>query len=146
MLFESRRQSFKILSMLLFLVGSMSVANCRAERTPISLVSQSFCQQLIEADGQDHQAHLAAIKQERERSQRLWSEFKLFANEQAASVKQKWASLDLGNWRERLSDLTASPAAKRQPAGFAKAGSISVTTMAVNLRGEHDLVAMVASV
>ena len=129
MLFESRRQSIRILSMMLFLVGSSLVANCQAERNPILPVTQSYCQQLIDAESEEH---LAAFLRERERNQQLWAEFKLFANEQAASAKQQWARLDFESWRVRLSRFSVLPSAKQQPAKVTGTRTISATAMGVS--------------
>ena len=115
--------------MMLFWVGSSLVTNCQAERNPILPVTQSYCQQLIDAEGEEH---LAAFLRERERNQQLWSEFKLFAIEQAASAKQRWARLDIESWRDRLSRFSVLPSAKQQAAKVNEARTISATAMGVS--------------
>ena len=129
MIFEARYQSFKILLMTLSLVGSTFVANCRAERTPFSPDRHGFFQELL---GAEAERHLETIKLERERQEQLWSDFKLFASEQATVAQQKWANSDLKKWWEYRSDRDVSPAAEQHPAYVAEAGRISPTAMVVN--------------
>ena len=129
MIFEAKYKSVKILSMVFILVGATLVANCRADRNPVSLQGRSFYQELM---GADSAVHLETVKQDRERVEQSWIEFKLFASRQAAAVKQKLASLDLKSWRERLSGLYATPAIKEQPAKVSGAGSVSATATLVN--------------
>ena len=129
MIFEARRQSFKILLLMHILVGSTLVTNCQAERNPVSTNNQSYYQKLIGTDTEDL---LAALKQDRERGQQLWSDFKQFAGQQASSAKQIWTGLDLENWRQRLGGVTGSPAGQQQSATVAESGAMSATAMVVN--------------
>ena len=135
MIFVARCQSFKILLMMFILVGSTFVANCQAERNPISLDSQSFCQDFI---GADEIRHIETLKQDRQRNEQLWSDVKLFAKEQAAAAQQTWASSDLNKWWNQRSGLDVSPV--QQPAKVTKAGTISVTAMMINYAANMNAV------
>ena len=136
MIFEAKFQSFKFLVMMLIFVGSTLVADCQAERTPVSLESQNFCQELL---GAEVTHHLETVKQNRERSEQVWSDFKLFASKRVTLAQQKLASLDLTSWWELRSGPVVSPARQQPPVEIAETATISVTAMVVNYAAKMNL-------
>ena len=127
MIFQARCQSFKIVLMMLVVVVSTLVANCQAERTPVSVDSQTLCQNLI---GNSDVLHLKKAKLERQQDAQLWSDLREFAGEQVSTVKQTFAGLDLKSWWEQPSVRDFLRASEQQSN---EADAISVTTMAVKL-------------
>jgi len=70
MIFDAKSQSFKILVAVCGLVGATFVADCQAERNPVSPVNQSYCLDL----------------------------FKQFVSEKSSTINQKLAGLNLQDW------------------------------------------------
>lgn len=129
MVSEAKCQSVKIILAMLILVGAFLSGNCQAERNPTMLSNESFHRDLI---GPESTRQLAEIKEDYQQNKKRWSEFKLFASEQASSAKQMLASLELENWWQELGARDVSPAVQQRPADGA-AGAISPTAIAVNL-------------
>ena len=127
MIFEARCQSFKIVLLMLVLVGSTLVANCQAERTPVSVDSQSFYRNLI---GNSEVLHLKKAKLERQQNEQLWTDLREFAGEQFSTAKQTFAGIDLKSWWQQPSVRDVSPTSEQQSK---EADAISATAMAVKL-------------
>ena len=130
MILEARIQSFKILSIVVFLAGCSFVGNCQAERNPVSLNSQNFCQNLI---GADDDCEFAKAQLDRQRDEKRWSEIKLLARKQASLAKQKLASLEIGKWWQQLNARDVVPAVQQRLADDAEASLMTASAIAVNL-------------
>ena len=105
-------QSFKFFVVMFTLVGATFTANCQAERNAVTLECRSVNQDAIGATAL-HQLKL--IERDRQRGEKLWSEFSLFATEQASAAKRRLTSLGLQKWWQP-SAPSVSPALQQHPA------------------------------
>jgi len=122
-------QSFKFFVVVFTLVGATFTANCQAERNPMTLECRSVNQDAIGATAL-HQLKL--IERDRQRGEKLWSEFSLFATEQASAAKRRLTSLGLQKWWQP-SAPSVSPALQQHPAENTSPDTIGPVAMMTRL-------------
>ena len=138
MIFDAKCKSFKIFVVVLGLIGSTLVADCQAERNPVSpesLMKQGHLQAVFSNQAV---ARFEAFKQERERNEKRWNELKQFVGQQATAASDKFASSGLSDWWTQ----PASPAKKpvvRQQAGDDSI-AISPSSLLVKLAGHMSAI------
>ena len=128
MIFDAKSQSFKILVAVCGLVGATFVADCQAERIPVSPVNQSYCLDLLghEADGQ-----LESLQQSRQQNEQQWTEFKQFVSEKSSTINQKLAGLNLQDWWQQS---VANETPDETPSKINRTDSIAISPVAMLLR------------
>jgi len=98
MIFDAKRNSFKIFIVTLGLIGATWVADCQAERNPIlpaSLTKQSRLQALVDDEAV---VQFEAFKRNCKRNEERWDEFTQFIGLQVTAANKRWVNLKLSDW------------------------------------------------
>ena len=127
MIFDAKCKSFKILVVVLGLIGATLVADCQAERNPISPVSL-INQNRFQAFASDKAvAQLEAFKRDRKRNEKRWSELKRFVGLQVTAASNRLVSSGLSDWWTQR----VSPGKKPMVCQQASDQSIAISPMAL---------------
>ena len=138
MIFGAKCKSLKILVVVMGLIGTTFVADCQAERnpvSPVSIVKQSHFQAVV---CDKTVAQLEAFKRDRIRSEKRWNMLKQFVGQQVAAVSDKFARSGLSDWWTQRVSPIEKPVAGQQTGKNSVA--ISPSTLMVKLAGNMSAV------
>ena len=129
MIFGAKWMSFKTLVVVLGLIGATWVADCQADRNPLSPVKHNQFQALVDAKAPQFEA----FKRDCKRNEKRWNEIGRFVGQQVVAASDKLASSAVSNWwAERV--LSRKKALVRQQVGKDSI-AISPASLLVKLAG-----------
>ena len=129
MIFDVNCQSFKIFA-LVFGFAVTFVANCHAEKNPITPVKQNFNLKML---GDEAEVQLKAFQIDCQRNEEKWNDFKQFAFEQAATFNRKFASLKPNDWWQQSKLAIESPSVEQRAVENANSIAIAPSTLLTRL-------------
>ena len=138
MIFGAKCKSFKIFVVVLGLIGATWVADCQAERnpvSPVSIVKQSHFQTVV---CDKTVAQLEAFKRDVIRNEKRWNKLKQFVGQQVTAASDTFASSGLSDWWTQRVPPIEEPVVGQQAGENSVA--ISPSTLMVKLAGNMSAV------